>query len=101
MGLVCTRTKSDPDKLVYLLCRYRQQPFGIRSIQHGKKCEKQALKDYLIKHMSICGGKIEEESRGLVVNPKFPFLGASVDGYICNLQYMWRGHCWGKMPLWL
>ena len=68
------------------MCGYRQQPVGIRSIQHGKKYEKQALKDYARKHMSICGGKIEVESRGLVVNPKFLFLGASVDGYLtCSI----------------
>ena len=88
IGLVCKRTKSEPDKLVCLLCGYRQQSVGtcIRSIQHGKKYEKQALKDYARKHMSICGGKIEVESRGLVVNPKFLFLGASVDGYLtCSI----------------
>jgi hypothetical protein len=85
MGSVCKRTKQEPDKLVSTLRGYRQQPTGIRSIQHGKKYEKQALKDYVRKHMSICGGNVEVHSRGLVVNPNFPYLGASVDGYVtCN-----------------
>ena len=36
--------------------------------------------------MSVYGGKIEVECKGLVVNPNFPYLGASVDGYVtCSI----------------
>ena len=39
-----------------------------------------------MKTHKFCGGKIEVKSKGLVVNLNFPYLEASVDGYVtCSI----------------
>lgn len=82
MGNVCKRKKTEPDSLVKSLRGYNPPPSTVKSLQHGRKYERQAVKDYRKKHSQFCGGNVEIQDRGLVVNPKFPYLGASVDGLV-------------------
>ncbi|XP_021342391.1 uncharacterized protein LOC110442873 [Mizuhopecten yessoensis] len=82
MGNVSKRKKTQPDNLVKTLRGYNPPPSTVKSLQHGRKYERQALKDYRKKHSKFCGGNVELDDRGLVVNPKFPYLGASVDSLV-------------------
>ena len=86
MGAVCKRKKDEPDNLVITLRGYRPQLTGIKSVNHGRKYENQALKSYKKKHNTFCKGNIELQEKGLIINPRYPFLGASIDGkVICDV----------------
>ena len=80
-GNVCKRIKPEPDNLVAYLRRYKKIP-NTKSIQYGRKNERKALKAYSKLHSKTCGVDVRLEDSGLVVNPKYPFLGASVDSNI-------------------
>ena len=49
---------------------------------YGRKSESKALKSYSQFHIGICNKLVDVESKGLQVNSKHPFLGASVDGIV-------------------
>lgn len=82
MGSVCKRKKRQPDNLLKVLRGYNPPPSSVKSLQHGRKYERQALMEYAKKHSRFCKGNVELDDRGLIVNPKFPFLGASVDSIV-------------------
>ena len=81
-GAICKRRKPEPEVLVSTLRSYKEIPNNVKSITHGRKNERQALKDYTKQHQKLCDGSVSVEDSGITVNPKFPFLGASVDGKV-------------------
>jgi hypothetical protein len=83
MGDVCKRKKTCPDALVRRLLGYTNPPSHIKSLSYGRSNEKKGVKAYIKQHSSKCGKEnVKFYSRGLHVNPKYPFLGASTDGLI-------------------
>ncbi|KAK3092994.1 hypothetical protein FSP39_009776 [Pinctada imbricata] len=81
-GAICKRRKPEAEALISNLRGYREIPNNVKSISHGRKYEQQALKEYAKDHQQICNGAVSVEDCGIMVNPKFPFLGASVDGKV-------------------
>lgn len=88
MGQVCKRKKSEPDNLVSHLRNYKPVGSFIHSIQHGRRHEHRALKDYAKVHSRQCGENIEVQDRGLSVRSDIPYLGASVDGVVTCSTYV-------------
>lgn len=78
MGEVVKRISTKPDNLVKKIRGYTTIPETVRSIQYGRKYESVAVEHYAQKHMENCK-TVQIESRGLLVNPKYPYLGASID----------------------
>ncbi|XP_063397961.1 uncharacterized protein LOC134708342 [Mytilus trossulus] len=84
MGEVYKRKKLVPDNLLKKICGYVTVPDRVKSIKYGRKYESVAVSQYIQKHTKECGNTTVE-SRGLLVNPKYPFLGASIDSLVtCN-----------------
>lgn len=75
MGEVLKRISTKPDNLR----GYITIPETVRSIQYRRKYESVAVEHYAQKHMEKCK-TVQIESRGLLVNPKYLYLGASIDG---------------------
>ncbi|XP_022312596.2 uncharacterized protein LOC111117719 [Crassostrea virginica] len=83
MGDVCKRKTKCPDALVRRLMGYTQPPKQVKSLTYGRSNEKKGIKAYVKEHSSKCGKEnVKYCTRGLHVNPKYPFLGASADGLI-------------------
>lgn len=61
--------------------RYITIPETVRSIQYGRKYESVAVEHYAKKHTEKCK-IVQIESRGFLVNPKYPYLRASIDGLV-------------------
>jgi len=81
MGAVVKRKKIEPDNLVKKLCGYTTIPDTVKSLQYGRKHEPVAIADYARSHLKTCD-EVRIESCGLLVNPSYPFLGASIDGLV-------------------
>ena len=79
--VVKRKPDTPPDNLVKYLRGYAKVP-ETKAMLWGRKMESKAIKAYSQEHMKTCGQVIEVKSKGLVVSPKFPFLGASVDGIL-------------------
>jgi hypothetical protein len=59
-------------------------PDRIKSIAYGRRYESIEVSRYIQKHTKECGNTTVE-SRGLLVNPKYTFVGASIDAMVtCN-----------------
>ena len=59
-------------------------PDRVKSIAHGRRYESVEVSQYIQKHTKECGNTTIE-SRGLLVNLKYPFLGARIDAMVtCN-----------------
>lgn len=69
------------NNLVKKIRGYITIPETVRSIQYGRKYESVAVEHYAQKHMEKCK-TVQIESRGLLVNPKYPYLGASIDDFV-------------------
>lgn len=78
---VVKRKSTKPNNLVKKIRGYITIPETVRSIQYGRKYESVAVEHYAQKHMEKCK-TVQIESRGLLVNPKYPYLGASTDGLV-------------------
>lgn len=78
MGEVVKCVSTKPDNLVKKNRGYITIPETVRSIQYGRNYKSVALDHYAQKHMEKCKA-VQIESRGLLVNPKYPYLGASID----------------------
>ncbi|XP_071122530.1 uncharacterized protein [Mytilus edulis] len=81
MGEVVKRKKLEPDNLVKKLCGYITIPDAVKSLQYGRKNEAVAIGDYTRSHLKTCDD-VRIESCGLLVNPTYPYLGASIDGLV-------------------
>lgn len=80
--LVCTRKPTTaPDNLVKMLRGYTEPPPYVKSLVYGRKMESVALRAYGNQHIKQCG-PIEISHAGLKINPKYPYLGASIDGLV-------------------
>jgi hypothetical protein len=56
----------------------------VKSIAYGRRYESIEVSQYIQKHTKECGNTTVE-SLGLLVNPKHPFVGASIDAMVtCN-----------------
>ncbi|XP_069134924.1 uncharacterized protein [Argopecten irradians] len=80
---VVKRRTDNPDKLLYRLFGYdsNSKTNRVKSLVHGREFEGQALTEYTAYHLKRCEN-VEIESRGLYVNPRYPFLGASIDAQV-------------------
>jgi hypothetical protein len=59
-------------------------PDRIKSIAYGRRYESIEVSRYIQKHTKECGNTTVE-SRGLLVNPKYTCVGASIDAMVtCN-----------------
>lgn len=82
-GHICKRRlETPPDNLVKALRGYVPIPPHVKSILHGRKWESEARREYGRHHIKNCGNHLEITTTGLVVNPKWPYLGTSVDGIV-------------------
>lgn len=81
MGEDVKRISNKPDNLVKKIRGYITIPENVRSIQYGRKYEAVAVEHYAQKHMEKCK-TVQIESRGLLVNPKYPYLRASIDDFV-------------------
>ena len=70
-----------PDLLVKKLRMY-DKPLDTKALRYGRKFEKRAVKAYVQHHKARCKSQVDVEYKGLQINPKYPYLGASVDGVI-------------------
>ena len=80
MGSIVKRQKLEVDALVKTIMYPGSRP-AVKSLAYGNKMEAKARREYARWHIKKCG-KVIVEDRGLIVNSKLPFLGASIDGAV-------------------
>jgi len=73
MGEIYKRKTLEPDNLLKKLCGYVTVPDRVKSITYGRRYESVAISQCIQKHTKECGNTTVE-SRGLLVNPKYPFF---------------------------
>lgn len=79
-GLICKKKESTlPDNVLKTLRGYN--PFSSKYTEYGMKHEKAARKTYINK-VRKDHPNVSVEECGLIVNPKYPHLGASPDGLV-------------------
>ena len=80
-GRICKlRIGTNPTPLVSSI--YYPKMFKTDATAHGVRYEAPAIKKYREKHAEECNCHVRVEKKGLVINPQWPFLGASVDGVV-------------------
>ena len=77
------RRQRNHDKFVKDLLA--QKEFTSAAVEHGKKCEPVALKEYE-KYMRKIGKPVKVIKSGLFVSPKMPILGCSPDAKVVDLS---------------
>ena len=78
----CTTNHALPSQsLVKAICYPEAYKFSTKATQWGCKHEKSA-KEYYVKHLQGQHGNVTLAKSGLVINPKWPYLGASPDGVV-------------------
>ncbi len=77
---IVTRKKEDPSALINNLTSSKQ--FKSKDTDFGRAAEPTALVMYKRDLEKIYGVNVEIQDLGLVVNPQFPHLGASPDGFV-------------------
>ena len=82
-SVVKRKPDTAPDILVKKLRQYNTQ-VDTKPMMYGRTFEKKAVKAYryVQNHIKICEKLVEVETKGIQVNPKYPYLGASVDGVV-------------------
>ena len=78
------RPTTPPDNMLKQFCGYQTLPRTVQ-LSYGLKYESRARKLYMKQHQKKCGEGnklVTVKSVGLVVSPKMPFLGASLDGLV-------------------
>lgn len=82
-GAVAKRKKDTPPDNLLKQCRgYVFVSPLIKPLSWGRRKESKALRSYGMHHHKKCGSCVYVENRGLFINPKHPYLGTSIDGYI-------------------
>ena len=76
------RPTTPPDNLLKQMRGYITLSPHIQSLSWGRRKESKAIREYGVEHHKQCGPCVMVENRGLFVNPKYPFLGTSIDGLI-------------------
>ncbi|CAG2197425.1 unnamed protein product [Mytilus edulis] len=82
-GDVCKRITDKPDCLIRRILNYdvSQQNLKVKSLEWGRLKERVAVKEYQINHLKTCQN-VTVENKGLLVNPNYPYLGASIDSFV-------------------
>jgi len=81
-GEVCKMRKStSPIRLANAITSQCQKPFIPAPCLWGKENEPVAVARY-IQHMNTCSKDVTVTQTGLIINPAFPYLGATPDGLI-------------------
>ena len=73
--------KSYPNSIVKSIMQYRNFNQNIPALKWGRENEENARKEYLMA-MEGSHTNVQVRSSGLVINPSYPFLGASPDGIV-------------------
>ena len=77
---VCkTSIESPSENLLKSICYSNQAKFSNNATRWGCSHEKEAFKKYS-KEMALCHQNFTAVQSGLVINPEYPFMGASPDG---------------------
>ena len=78
--ITARRPTTDPQNLI----KYMRSTEQIKTppILYGCRQEHPALKAYRDKHVKKCQCAVSIERRGIYINPRYPFLGASIDGFV-------------------
>ena len=80
-SVVKRKDDTPPDNLVKKLRGYVVQK-DTKAMSFGRRMEAKAFKKYAQHHMEKCNTMVTTTTKGLQVNPAYPFLGASVDGIV-------------------
>ena len=80
MGDIVKRQKCELDALVKRIM-YSSPIVGVKSLSYGNKNEAKARREYARWHIKKCGSVVVED-RGLIVNVRMPYIGASIDGSV-------------------
>ena len=81
-AVVKRKSSTPPDCLLKVLRGYSTVNPLLEPLAYGRKMEHKARKDYMQHHLLQCGHAVHIEDRGLLLNPSFPYLGASIDGLV-------------------
>ena len=83
MKAVCyTNVANTAQRLVKSICYPQKLAFSSKQTNWGQKYEKVAREQYLKSQRPRHANILEVTDSGIVINPKWPFIGASLDGIV-------------------